>query len=138
MDDVLAEKAGGRPLSASGYAVVLMMCWIGRPCQMVAIRPQSYSDLGQCEQAADQTLRHWQKASPLGAELTTTCRTTNELCNLFAMRENPLLWHIGVDPNDRFSPAAVANRLMRALHLLCNSPRPGGCGDEKKAHKDSD
>ena len=122
----------------AGYAVVLMMCWVGRPCEMVAIRPLSYGDLAKCQQAATGTLQRWQSAKPQGAELKTTCRTTSELCNLFTMREQPPLFRIAVEPNDRFAPAVVASRLLRALHLFFNDPRPSGCGDDDKAQKDFD
>ena len=115
-----------------GYAVVLMMCWAERPCQMVAIRPQSYADLAKCEQAANDTLMRWQKARPEGADLKTTCRTTKELCNLVTKHESPLRIPVAAEPDQRFTPTAISNRLMRALHLLCNEPRPGGCGDGNK------
>lgn len=119
-------------MAVTGYAVVLMMCLADRPCQMVAIRPQSYADLAKCEQAADDTLMRWQSARPEGADLKTTCRTTKELCNLVTKHEGPLRIPVAAEPDHRFTPTAISNRLMRALFLLCNEPRPGGCGDGNK------
>ena len=119
-------------MTIAGYAVVLTLCWVEKPCQMVAIRPQSYADLAKCEQAANATLQRWQSARPEGAELKTTCRTTKELCNLVAKHEGQLRIPVATEPDHRFTPTAISNRLMRSLHLLCNEPRPGGCGDGKK------
>lgn len=121
-------------MGPTAYAIVLMMCPINQPCQMVAIKPQSYTDRTVCEQEAVAALKNWQRNPPAGAALKAICKRKVELCNLVTIHNRPQYFlPIASKPDDRYGSAAITERLFRALHILCNAPPPSGCGDEEKS-----
>jgi len=45
-------------MSISGYAIVLMVCPLGEACEMVAIAPQKYQTVQECQAAMQDDAAH--------------------------------------------------------------------------------
>ena len=121
-------------MSISGYAIVLMVCPLGEACEMVAIAPQKYQTVQECQLAtrgAAAPFGLWRRMPPEGAALTLACRELAALCaRANAPSPRPLVIKARYERHGRYAQDAVATRINNMLRRLCGPPRPGGCGDE--------
>ena len=118
-------------MSTPGYAIVLLLCQIGGPCEMVSLRPIAYADIQTCEQEAVRAINYWRRRSHVpAATLKAVCRSTDELCKLAAIHDNaPLVLATAANKSDRFKSSAVAERIAKFLRLLCRERPPSACED---------
>ena len=121
-------------MSISGYAIMLMACPLGEPCEMAAIAPQKYQTDQECQaamQGAAASFGLWRRMPPEGAALTLACRELAALCaRANAPSRRPLVMEARYARHGRYAQDAVASRINNMLRRLCGPARPGGCGVE--------
>ena len=121
-------------MSISGYAIVLMVCPLGEACEMVAIAPQKYQTVQECQAAMQDDAAPfglWRRMPPEGAALRWGCRELAALCaRANAPSPRPLVIKARYQRHGRYAQDAVATRINNKLRRLCGPARPGGCGDE--------
>ena len=116
-------------MTTTGYAIVLMLCAKGAPCEMVAIRPVPYKDVTQCKLEAVGALRNWRRVPAEGAQLEAVCKSVDELCRPVSMDDEPPgITRVRLENRGRFAPSKVAERISSAMRLLCAPQPKGGCG----------
>ena len=121
-------------MSISGYAIMLMACPLGEPCEMAAIAPQKYQTDQECQaamQGAAASFGLWRRMPPEDAVLRLGCRELAALrARANAPSPRPLVIKAREERHGRYAQDAVASRINNLLRRLSGPARPGGCGDE--------
>ena len=121
-------------MSISGYAIMLMACPLGEPCEMAAIAPQKYQTDQECQaamQGAAASFGLWRRMPPEDAVLRLGCRELAALrARANAPSPRPLVIKARYERHGRYAQDAVASRINNMLRRLSGPARPGGCGDE--------